>query len=356
MRLKVIDNINSFIEIESLWNQLYDKLDFVTPFQSWEWNFLYWKYFQGDKLLQILTFEDGGSLLGVLPFCIRYQEGLRILEPIGTRGTDYVHLLLNRDRSSEILENFILWFNKNSFDLLNLEDIPETAPYINPLIGILKSNELEVDYNKSYCPCYEIELPKSRDAYLNKLSKRRKKDTAYYRRYVSKSFKEVSLACLTPKDLEYHFELHQKSRQLKNDRGTYVNDQVRAFMRDFANTVSNKGLLKVLFLSLDKILTASILGVEDKNRRYDITIGYDPKYAKYRPGSLLYGYDIEDCITRNVDVYDLSRGLDAYKTALGAKPKSNVRIVAAHSGETIEKYFKCQKDYWKGKNYAPTKD
>jgi len=41
MRFQVIEDTNSFIEIEIPWNQLYDELDSVTPFQSWEWNFLY---------------------------------------------------------------------------------------------------------------------------------------------------------------------------------------------------------------------------------------------------------------------------------------------------------------------------
>ncbi|KKU49695.1 MAG: Protein involved in cellulose biosynthesis (CelD)-like protein [candidate division WWE3 bacterium GW2011_GWC1_47_10] len=284
MSLQIIKSASLFSKMKGQWNELYSELVFATPFQTWEWNFLYWEYFRGNKRLQIVKFEDNNRLVGILPLCIRCQDGLRILEPIGTRGTDYIHLLIKTASSVEILKRFVNWFDKNRFDLLNLEDIPETAPYLDVLIDTFRSNGLIVNYNKAYCPCYEIELPESWNDYLVSLSKRRKMDLEYHRRYALKHFSEVALIHRTVGEIKKHFELHQKARLSKNDVGTYTNQKVKEFMDEFARVTFDKGMLQIIFLSMDNVLTASILGIEDKNRRYNITIGYDPNYAKYSRG------------------------------------------------------------------------
>ncbi len=356
MKLQVIDNEKDFKEIQPLWNELYRSLSFSTPFQSWAWNFFYWKYFEGSKKLQLLVIRRESQLVGILPLWIRTNQGLKIVEPVGTRGTDYIHLLLVEKNIKESLASFLDWVWETDLDILNLEDIPESSLVLEALVNLLEERSIPFSYRPDYCICYHIKLPSSWEEYLDLLSKRRRKDTLYYRRYVNRHCKEVSFVQRNISELKYHFELHQKSRKIKNDKGAYATQEARQFIKDFISCISCEDELEpyLLFLSLNNDYASTILGIETRGVRYDLTIGYDPLYSRYRPGTLLYGFDIEDCIKRGVSKYDLSRGPDPYKLALGAERKNNTRLIISRSKEAIEKYLENQKVLWKGKDYAPT--
>jgi CelD/BcsL family acetyltransferase involved in cellulose biosynthesis len=107
-------------------------------------------------------------------------------------------------------------------------------------------------------------------------------------------------------------------------------------------------------LSLDNNIVASILGVEEANKRYNISIGYNPDYRRYRPGTILYGYDMEDCIKRRLLQYDLSRGLDAYKIRMGTTKSFNTRTIISKSMDNIPKYLQFNANYMRGRDYAPS--
>lgn len=354
MKLETIDNERDFNGIKDKWNSLKASLNYSSPFQTWEWSYLYWKYFGANKELQILVFTDNNKLVAIFPFWIRKLFGINILEPIGTRGTDYINLLLNQTRLDEVLNIFYKWFLKSANDLINVEDFPSTAPYLASFLESAKKLKFAEYVNPTYCPCYRINLPTTRQEYLNTLSNRSRKDTEYYRRYCSNDFNSVEFIRGKYTDIDTHFVLHQKSRSVKNDIGTYKLLEGRLFMKEFTYAMDVSKNLSLRFLSLNNNVVASILGIEEDTKRFNISIGYNPDYRKYRPGTLLYGYDIEDCIHRNLTTYDLSRGSDAYKIRMGTERNYNVRAIVAKSSSTIREYLQSNLKYMEGHDYSPS--
>ncbi|EKD99626.1 MAG: cellulose biosynthesis protein [uncultured bacterium] len=352
--IQVIRTETEFKNLKTDWNKLYGTIDQTTPYQTWSWNFLYWKHFSAYKKLCILLFKQKGLLKGIAPLWVRDYENLKIVEPIGSRGTDYIDILICKNSKRDIFSKFIKWFETSDIDLLNIEDLPHTNLHTNKYLDILESKNLYLNQNPIYCPCYSIKLENSWEHYLESISRRIKNDIYYYRRYATKHFKKVNYRQASSSEISKHFELHQKIRTSKGDRGTYDKTSVRNFIKEYAINMENNNLLKLVFLSFDGRDVASILGVEWNKERYNITIGYDPKYSKYRPGTLLYTYDIENCIGRGITKYDLSRGSDLYKLTLGAKQKYNVRLVISRSKRNNQLYLKKQRIYWKNSDYAPT--
>lgn len=354
MKFKIINTGKDFFGLKDSWNSFTTKLGYSTPYQMLEWTYLYWNYFGINKEPQILVFSDREHLLAIFPFWIRNQFGLKILEPIGTRGTDYINVMLDQSYQDEILSLFFDWFIKSDIDLINMEDIPSTVPYLNSLLEYSDKLKLSKTVNYTHCPCYSINLPDSWENYLQHLSNRAKKDTKYYRRYCSKEFNLIKYIQGKSSDIDKHFELHQKSRAIKKDAGTYNSLKGRDFMKEYTETMGLANKLRLVFLSLSNNVVASILGIEEANKRYNISIGYNPDYRKYRPGALLYGYDIEDCIRRGLVCYDLSRGSDAYKIRMGAEQKYNVRVVISKERSNISEYLQSNTVYMKGRDYSPS--
>lgn len=354
MNVKVVNDEKSFRKIASEWEKLYKVLEYTTPYQSWSWNYLYWKYFKGKKQLKVFTYDIDGTVSAIFPMWVREQLGLFVLEPIGTRGTDYIHLLLKTEQAENVIDKFLEWFSFSKVDILNLEDIPHSAFYINALRTKSEKHGLFCYLDSKYCSCFEIDLPDRWEDYLWTLSKRDRSDIDYYRRYVARNAENVSYIQGKFIDLKEHFCLHQKVRENKGDKGTYKKTPVRALVTECVSSLENEGLLKLVFLEINKTLCATILGIEKDSARFNITIGHDPAFSNLRPGTLLYGYDIEECIRQGVKKYDLSRGSDSYKYKMGARLKYNTRIVLAKSEECAKQYLENQKIYWKNEDYAPT--
>ncbi|EKE00250.1 MAG: cellulose biosynthesis protein [uncultured bacterium] len=339
---------------EKLWGNLFQEVNYATPYQTWEWNYNYWKYFGRNKQLKILGFEENCKLIGVLPLWLRKLDPISVIEPVGSRGTDYLPFLISDDRFEDVITEFLNWYKQSNVEIINMEDLPYREHTINILIHKLQLSGLAFDFNTKYCPCYSIHLDRCWTKYLNKLSKRTQKDIHYYRRRARSAFEKVDIRTSDASEVDKHFYLHQKIRNTKGDRGAYATYKGRSFIQRYAKLMEQNNSLKLMFLSFDNKDVASILGVESKGIRFNITVGYDPSYSKFRPGTLLYSYDIEDCISKGTHEYDLSRGAEPYKETLGASKKFNTRIVISKSKDMINRYLKYQKVFWKGADYAPT--
>jgi len=354
MNFQVISTENEFRKLAKKWNKLSQKIKYTTPYQSWEWNYLYWRQFGKNKKLQILVASKEGILVGIFPLWIRRQNNITIAEPIGTRGSDYMHFIVISNFKMEAICLFTAWFVASEIDVLNLEDVPVNVQYLSTLIEYAEKNFIFVDFNKKYCPCYEIRLPSNWSKYLNTLSKRRKKDTLYYQRYVDRYFEKIQVGSGNIGEIGEHFKLHQKIRNIRGDKGSYANKQVISFMREFVLSMNDANKLDLQFLALDGKPAASILAVNHNRVKYLITIGHDPDFAKFRPGTVLYSYHVQSSIEEGSHAYDLSRGPDPYKIAMGAVEKYNARLVISKYQNIGKQYLGYQTNYWKNRGYEPT--
>ncbi len=354
MNVEIVNDEESFRKMAADWEKLYKVFEYTTPYQSWNWNYLYWEYFKGKKQLKVFRYDLDGTVSAIFPMWVREQLGLSVLEPIGTRGTDYIHLLLKTEQAEDVIDNFLEWFSLSRLDVLNLEDIPHSAFYINILRTKSIKHGLFYYLDSKYCPCFEIDLPDKWEDYLRTLSKRDRSDIDYYRRYAARNTQNVTYIQGGFSDLKEHFRLHQKVRENRGDKGAYKITPVRNLVTEYISSLENEGDLKLVFLEIDKTLCATILGIEKDLVRFNMTIGHDPTFSKLRPGTLLYGYDIENCIKQGVKKYDLSRGPDPYKSKMGARLKFNTRMVLTKSKEHASQYLENQKIYWKNEDYAPT--
>ncbi len=72
-------------------------------------------------------------------------------------------------------------------------------------------------------------------------------------------------------------------------------------------------------------VSARVALVDRKKKTvYDFFTGYDAKYARLSPGTVVLGYNIRDAIENKFHVYDFLMGGDDYKFALGARRRNDV--------------------------------
>jgi CelD/BcsL family acetyltransferase involved in cellulose biosynthesis len=56
-----------FESLRSEWTELHACSPNHTPFQSWEWNYAWWKHFGVPGSLRLLLVRDGSQLIGIAP-------------------------------------------------------------------------------------------------------------------------------------------------------------------------------------------------------------------------------------------------------------------------------------------------
>src|SRR3954453_489606 len=102
-----LDRPEQFEALRPEWDALLARAD-GSLFQSWEWQWCWWRHF-GQGRLCLLTARRGGELLGIAPLMLGRYFGLplRRLQFIGTLGTDYLDMIVARGEEPALLDCFM---------------------------------------------------------------------------------------------------------------------------------------------------------------------------------------------------------------------------------------------------------
>ncbi|MFF5446872.1 GNAT family N-acetyltransferase [Streptomyces sp. NPDC012888] len=91
-----------FAALEQPWNRLVAKCPTATPFQSHAWLHSWWLSYGREGRLRLVLVRRGGELVGAAPLMLVHRP-LPLLVPLGGGITDYFDVLVDGDRSEEVL-------------------------------------------------------------------------------------------------------------------------------------------------------------------------------------------------------------------------------------------------------------
>jgi CelD/BcsL family acetyltransferase involved in cellulose biosynthesis len=96
--IRIVEDSVEFASLEAPWRNL-DAHPAVRPFQQFTWAAAWVHTFgaAGGWRLKVATLWQDGRLVAVLPLCIRRYKGLRVLEWIAARVTDYCGAIVDPD-------------------------------------------------------------------------------------------------------------------------------------------------------------------------------------------------------------------------------------------------------------------
>ena len=324
----MVEIFKDFNLVKNLWLRLQCK----TPFQTFEWNSLFWQYLKGNKKLFILCTDNT-----ILPLQLRMISEFKVLELVGTRGTDYLDFI----GSSEDLGELIAFLSSNKFwDIIHFEDIPEDSE-------LCKINSRFYTETSINVPCFAVPLPAKQSSRVNK-------EISYYNRKLKRKFKNTRFIF---KDdickIENYFDVHQQRQISQKNKGTFYLNETRDFVRQFLQEFFAKDLLYLTGLYIDNKLSSSIISCLWKNKIFALYVGFLSKYAKYRIGTILNNYALQQAVKKGVKEYDLSRGKEYYKKRLGGIQKNNLLIEIYRNKKQIQKYKKLRSELFKNIGYSP---
>ncbi len=300
MYCKVISNENDFIEAKERWMELYKNMSYSTPFQSWDWNYFWWKNHQGGELFILEAIEVKKSY-GFMPLIIEGNE----VKLIGDKHFDYGLIIMVEKK-------------KTVFDLL-----------LNHIFDLCKKRKLTFKFLNIPIACNQFALFKELASFNKKVAFREIVPTAYiniqeyrtidsYLLAISSSLRKKAIKPCIKENIIFQIEEYSEELWIDIERIYCVRQQERigvstlAWAKDVVKDLSAQGLLKIATLKkLDERVAFTML-FNDKQKFYTWLTAF-ARMGELGLGHFMKYNVIEKAYQEGVSVVDMMRGAYDYK-------------------------------------------
>ncbi|MFX0133663.1 MAG: GNAT family N-acetyltransferase [Candidatus Hodarchaeota archaeon] len=360
-----IDNLNIKIfknfedtDLKTSWIRIVKKDDYFLQ-NSFEWCSTWWKYYNKNKKLYIITVTYNHQILAIAPFYIEKKLIFSILKFIGSGFTDYHQILISKDCNVDlIVEKIFEYLNSFSqWDYIYLEQINN---------GDLIYNYLDnnLDFQKKLlveCPVGELKY-KNFDDFLRDL---KKSDRHKYRRIMKRLEEKGELKLIKiedSKNFDKYFdtliEIHNK--RWANSPGTtkFMVKLNLLFLKDVFEILFELNKAVLYLLTLNNKIISYILGFIENQQFYSWNTSFDLDFHMYSPGTIVIALIIKDLIEneKSHDCYKYNHmrgGYDFKKKLVPSGYISKNFLFLSYKknlkGLILNKYYSSFRDLIKGK-------
>lgn len=345
LSIRIASDEDDFLSLREEWERL-EETAFTTVFQTFEWQFLWWKHFAASHTnrLQIIAFESDEGLVGIAPLFIQTYSflGFKVLRKLKFLGSglgfsgssvlsldsngpsDYLDIIIKPGYQAKVAEALATYLTDYSrpWDEIELQNIPgdgNSAKYLLPLLQA-SDNSILTDISD---PCPRIVLPNSLDEFLSSLKHSGRRMLMSSQKHILDQpgciVDEVKAGTDTDEAMNMLAILHQHRWNKVGYPGLFSDKRFKAFQFDLAKTMNEKGRLWLKLLRQNGKAISARLAFKYKSRVYDYLSGFEPAHdgsAKNSPGVALLLRMISESISEGFNVFDMLRGGEDYKYKL----------------------------------------
>jgi CelD/BcsL family acetyltransferase involved in cellulose biosynthesis len=343
MQTRIVENATEFGALERPWIALASASG-ARPFQEFGWAAA-WLRTLGTvdgRRLRLITLWDGDNLRAVLPLVSRRYKGVRLLEWLGARTTDYCDALFDPTADPSLITQELraALSAHGGFDVLRLGSVRNDA-VIGPMADSMEPWVETLQHAHNVPLTWE-----SGAAWLQCQSKNLRSQV----RKREKRLAEAGFEFRVLQPEEPHTEivetlLAQKRAWLaaRNMPSILNEPQGADFLRAVCAEMGKSGALCVSALqSQDKRVAACNVSFFRDGQFYSYLSSYDTAMADYGAGSLLRQRLLMWACDRGARVFDLLIGAEAYKKdfASVSVPVRTLVIARGLLGRAARSYYR----------------
>jgi CelD/BcsL family acetyltransferase involved in cellulose biosynthesis len=323
-------------ELKEEWNQLLAKSVNDVPFLRYEYLADWWQTRGGGEWpseaeLAILAARDGTELVGIAPFFLTEQEGIKKLVLLGSiEISDFLDLIVSADREREFIDGLLGYISDqfipqgiHSIDLYNLL---EDSPTVQHLSDAGKTAGFEVaKVVLQQAP--SITLPGDWELYLESIDKKQRHEIRRKMRRAAEADARVEVYYTTDQakveqDTQAFIDLMAQDPEKEAFLTPAMREQFKiSIQRAFEN-----GWLQLAFLTVDGENAAAYLNLDYQNRIWVYNSGLDRRFMEYSPGWVLLGHLLMWANENKRSAFDFLRGNEDYKYKFGAVDRFVCRV------------------------------
>jgi CelD/BcsL family acetyltransferase involved in cellulose biosynthesis len=339
LETRVIEDVQSLAGLAQAWGSLRQAIGH--PFQELGWYTAWARTIgaTGGRRLKVMTLWDADRLVAVWPLTLRRFKGIRLLEWVGARVTDYCDVIV--DPNLEVAEALaVLWRDlrrKVGFDVLRLGQVRADA-CISPLL------DAEGAWVETREGAFSIPLKWASGAdWLAARSAKRRDDARRRLRQMQKEGFEFKV-WQSPQAAILDTLIEQKQAWVKaRNLASFVTDpQGPEFLHAMAREMSAQGLLHLSAVCSAQRIVACHVGFVRGDTFYFYMPTYDAAFAKQSFGNSLREFLIMSACDQGLKKFDMLLGAADYKQQYAAveEPVRTVVLPRGVIGRAAVAYYR----------------
>lgn len=356
LQVSVVRDLDGFAALRPAWQGLLERARIASVFLSWEWLHAWWRHYGEGHALRLLVARAGEQVVGILPVYLERSRVLRIvpvrtLRFVGTGGDtspDDLDALLDpahEDTAARALAEYALR-RLGGWDVLLLTDMAKDSAFRLALARCTRRASAGVSARISY-----LVLPPSWEAYLEAQHRDRRYTLRQTRRRIEAQPGARLFLWDDPARLDEAVErlaqLHRLRWQERDEGHAFSTPQYVAFHREVMHACQARDWLRLYCLEIGGAIVAMYYFYRFRDGVYYFQGGFDPAFARLRPGLVLMGYAIQHAIEEGNRVFDMLRGEYDYKTQW-AKERRETYFHKAYRASPAAFAFRLRRDWLPG--------
>ena len=283
--------------------------------------------------LHIVLVWDGDELVGIAPLA-RTRTTLPWLsrfEFLGTgfAGSDYLDIIVRRDREPEIAQVIADALQASSV-ALHLDHLPPGSVAESTIVDRVAANAwTSMHTTAGLCPFIPLE-GHTWDSYLGSLGSAHRANVRRRLRGLERDF-DVRFAPVSSDDarregLETLMSLHNRRWDTRGGSTAFPTTACRAFHYDITHRALETGSLRLYELRLNDVVAAATYCFSYNGKFYFYQGAFDDRYQQHSVGMAAMGLTIRAAIEEGAREFDMLFGVESYKWLWARHARSLHRI------------------------------
>lgn len=307
----VVTEPRQWLALKHVWDTLLGETTDSNVFQTFDYLWLWWKYFGTWNDLRIIVVMRGDTILGVVPLMIEYfqlygrtvRKFMFISAPMEMSRPK---LIFGRNNSA-CLPAFLSYLKniKNDWDIFDIDEQIHSEQTDNLIAGFRASSCLVAE-SETLCPI--VEMDTDWETFTANLSKNMRSNINRIRRRLA-GLGEVRVLFenrwpALRGALDEYCEL--ENRSWKADESLNIESSRRHyfFYFDLARKFGQYGNFELRLLQCNGKPIASTFGIRLDGVFQSLKIAHDRSFDRYSPGTALESYELENLFDSGVKTYE----------------------------------------------------
>lgn len=293
MDYKVIREEQAFLEERDSWTMLLENMNQKTPFQTWEWNYIWWKNNEPSDSLYIIKAFEKKEVFGYAPLVVKNG----VVEFIGGRDMDYGAFVVCK-KEIRVIEGFIENVLQQGYALA-LQEMPSRNTQLHIVQKILENQRYYLAQKTTRATYVELSKYSGLEEYLQSLSASMRNKT------IKVGLKQ-----------KFELRIEKITDELLNEiENIYVDRQdARGGNEDITwafpvlQQMEQEKLLDMYIARKDGDAVAFLAAMNHCNVRYVWLTAFKQAYRNQFPGQMLFYKVLEDGFDNEDPRVDFMRG------------------------------------------------
>lgn len=316
MEYSLIRDEEGMLTAKESWNAICDRMPGATPFQTWEWNYIWWKNREPEDSLYVIKAYEGKTVYGYAPLVVKNDTA----EFIGGRDMDYGRFVVC-DKMMEVIKGFTAHLLGEKYDI-HLQEMAARDTQLHMVQKIFEANRNHIVHKTTRTVYVDLQKYNGFNSYFLLLSQsmRNKTIKAGLKRGLVIGKETVTEELLA--EIQEIYIDRQRAR---------TGDSTIAWAVPIIREMSLLGLISIYVAREQNKAIGFLACMQYNNAQYIWLVAFRMEYRELYPGQLLFYQALKDGFESGNRMVDFMRGDYNFKMRWECALDTNYTVEVIHS-------------------------